>query len=174
MKTSKTFGHAILNGLFMLLFLSPVATSCFDDSELWEKIDQIEARLDSLEAGLNGQIQAFSDFLAGGDITISDYLKNTDGSYAITLSNGTKFTVLPDSTDFSALVSYVELEGVKYWATYNAEGNLVPLLGAGGAKIPVYNATPVVEEREGVYYLIVGSNEYVTGYTTEDIVSIFT
>ncbi len=174
MKTSKTFGHAILNGLFMLLFLSPVATSCFDDSELWEKIDQIEARLDSLEAGLNGQIQAFSDFLAGGDITISDCLKNADGSYAITLSNGTKFTMLPDSTAFSALVSYVELEGVKYWAAYNAEGKLIPLLGAGGAKIPVNNATPVVEERDGVYYLVVGNKEYVTGYTTEDIVSIFT
>lgn len=174
MKTSKNFGHAILKGLLMVLFLSPVVTSCFDDSELWEKIDQIEARLDSLEAGLNGQIQAFSDFLAGGDITISDCLKNADGSYAITLSNGTKFTMLPDSTAFSALVSYVELEGVKYWAAYNAEGKLIPLLGAGGAKIPVYNATPVVEERDGVYYLVVGNKEYVTGYTTEDIVSIFT
>ena len=45
MKTSKNFGHAILKGLLMVLFLSPVVTSCFDDSELWEKIDQIEARL---------------------------------------------------------------------------------------------------------------------------------
>lgn len=167
-------GHALLKGFVTLFVALPMLYSCFDDSELWEKIESIEARLDSLESSLNGQIKAFSDFLAGGDITISSCVQNDNGSYSLTLSNGTKFTMLPDSTDVSALVSYVEIDGVKYWAAPDAEGKLTPLLGAAGKKLPVISAVPVVEERDGVYYLIFDGKEYITGYNTEDFVSIFT
>ena len=158
----------------MLFVAVPMLNSCFDDSDLWEKIDSIEARLDSLEMNLNDQLKAFNDFVAENELSISSCVKKADGSYGLTLSNGTAFTMLPDSTDFSSLVSYVEVAGVKYWAVCDPSGNLTPMLGADGKKIPVVADSPVVEERDGVYYLTIDGEEYVTGYNTEDFVSIFT
>lgn len=170
----KKCGYTFLKYVLLVLFVSPSVTSCYDDSEIWDKIGAIEDRLNTLETGLNNQIKAFSDFLADKGITISECKQNADGSYSISLSNGTSFNTLPETADFSALVSYVEIDGVKYWASYDPEGDLVPLVGADGSKVPVHTAAPVVEERDGVYYLILGDKEFVTGYRTKDVVSIFT
>lgn len=167
-------GKALMKGFIMLFVVIPSLNSCFDDSELWEKIESIEARLDSLETSLNGQLKAFNDFMVSQEVTISSCVQKADGSYGLTLSNGTVFTMLPDSTSFSNIVSYIEESGVKYWAVCDPSGNLTPMLGSDGKKIPVMADTPVVEERDGVYYLTVGGNEYVTGFNTEDFVSIFT
>ena len=170
----KKCGYIFLKYVLLVLFVSPSVTSCYDDSEIWDKIGAIEDRLNTLETGLNNQIKAFSDFLADKGITISECKQNADGSYSISLSNGTSFNTLPETADFSALVSYVEIDGVKYWASYDPEGDLVPLVGADGSKVPVHTAAPVVEERDGVYYLVLGDKEFVTGYRTKDVVSIFT
>lgn len=170
----KKCGYTFLKYVLLVLFVSPSVTSCYDDSEIWDKIGAIEDRLNTLETGLNNQIKAFSDFLADKGITISECKQNADGSYSISLSNGTSFNTLPETADFSALVSYVEIDGVKYWASYDPEGDLVPLVGADGSKVPVHTAAPVVEERDGVYYLVLGDKEFVTGYRTKDVVSIFT
>ena len=170
----KKCGCTFLKYVLLVLFVSPSVTSCYDDSEIWDRIGAIEDRLNTLETGLNNQIKAFSDFLADKGITISECKQNADGSYSISLSNGTSFNTLPETADFSALVSYVEIDGVKYWASYDPEGDLVPLVGADGSKVPVHTAAPVVEERDGVYYLVLGDKEFVTGYRTKDVVSIFT
>lgn len=170
----KKCGYTFLKYVLLVLFVSPSVTSCYDDSEIWDRIGAIEDRLNTLETGLNNQIKAFSDFLADKGITISECKQNADGSYSISLSNGTSFNTLPETADFSALVSYVEIDGVKYWASYDPEGDLVPLVGADGSKVPVHTAAPVVEERDGVYYLVLGDKEFVTGYRTKDVVSIFT
>lgn len=170
----KKCGYTFLKYVLLVLFVSPSVTSCFDDSEIWDKIGAIEDRLNTLETGLNNQIKAFSDFLADQGVTISECKQNADGSYSISLSNGTSFNTLPETADFSALVAYVEIDGVKYWASYDPEGDLVPLVGADGSKVPVHTAAPVVEERDGVYYLVLGDKEFVTGYRTKDVVSIFT
>lgn len=170
----KKCGYTFLKYVLLVLFVSPSVISCYDDSEIWDKIGAIEDRLNTLETGLNNQIKAFSDFLADNGITISECKQNADGSYSISLSNGTSFNTLPETADFSALVSYVEIDGVKYWASYDPEGDLVPLVGADGSKVPVHTAAPVVEERDGVYYLVLGDKEFVTGYRTKDVVSIFT
>ena len=170
----KKCGYTFLKYVLLVLFVSPSVTSCYDDSEIWDKIAAIEDRLNTLETGLNNQIKAFSDFLADKGITISECKQNADGSYSISLSNGTSFNTLPETADYSALVSYVEIDGVKYWASYDPEGDLVPLVGADGSKVPVHTAAPVVEERDGVYYLVLGDKEFVTGYRTKDVVSIFT
>ena len=170
----KKCGYTFLKYVLLVLFVSPSVTSCYDDSEIWDRIGAIEDRLNTLETGLNNQIKAFSDFLADKGITISECKQNADGSYSISLSNGTSFNTLPETADFSALVSYVEIDGVKYWASYDSEGDLVPLVGADGSKVPVHTAAPVVEERDGVYYLVLGDKEFVTGYRTKDVVSIFT
>ena len=104
--------------------------------------------------------------------TISSCVQNADGSYLIELSNGTKFTAMPDSTSFASLVSCVVVNGKKCWATCDPTGNLVPLKDASGKTIPV-DAQLQVKLVDGVYYLMVNGQEFPTGYDTEDIVQIF-
>jgi hypothetical protein len=96
--------------------------SCADIKELWGKVEEIENRLDSLEKGLNDQIEAMTALLEGGDITIAKCKKNDNGSYSIKLSNGTEFTVFPNTASNKPLLSYVVESNVKYWAIYDKDG----------------------------------------------------
>ncbi len=174
MEISTKFKNLFIKGLLLFCFVSPMFVSCSDIKELWEKVEDIESRLDSIQNDLNAQIEAMNALLEGGDITIAKCEKNDNGSYSITLSNGTEFTVMPELACYEPIVSYVEENGVKYWAIYDSDGVLTPLLDGTGGKIPVSAATPVIEERDGVYYLIIGKNEYVTGYGKDDNVSVIT
>ena len=117
MKFFKTTVKSLLSGLLCITMAAPMVVSCYDDTAIWEEIDGINGRLDDLEAKLNGQIQALSDLVAGGDILISSLDKKEDGSYLVTLSNGTKFSVLPAGVSAKGIITYKEVDGVKYWAT---------------------------------------------------------
>lgn len=156
----------------MLLVAVPMLNSCFDDSELWEAIDQLEMRVDSLENGLNAQIEAMSALMTE-NLMIKDCVMNTDSSYVVTLSNGMTFTVLPGKTSVQTLVSCVVVNGVKCWATYDAVGVLTPLLDAKGAPIPV-NTDVNVQIKDGKYYLVINGKEYMTGFDSEEVVQVFT
>lgn len=154
-----------------LTVLIPLFSSCYNDDAIWQKFDEIEVRLDSLENQLNSQVEAMGSLLE--DLTtISSCKKNTDGSYTVTLSNGTKFNVLPEGTDFSTLVTYTVVEGKKCWATYNANGELVTLKDASGNAIPVSTDVSVKIE-DGVYVLVINGKEYETGYDAADVVQVF-
>lgn len=154
----------------MALFL-PMLTSCFNDEAIWEKFDEIEGRLDSLENQLNSQVDALSALLS--DLTtVSSCEENADGSFSVTLSNGTKFNVLAEGTGLSSFISYKEIEGVKYWATYDANGELVVLTDKNGKNIPVETEVDV-KVKEGIYYLIINGVEYATGYDAEDVIQVF-
>jgi len=135
----KNLINNILKIAALAMIIAPMLTSCFDDTQLWDSINKIEHRLDSLETSLNKQLQALNS-LIDSKTTISSCEKNQDGSYDVTLSNGMKFTVLPDGTDFSALVSIIEVGGKNCWATYDANGKLVVL------KEPTGNVIPVVKD----------------------------
>lgn len=172
----KTIMNAFMKAMVVSLLVLPMMTSCFDDSLLWDSINKIEHRLDSLENSLNQQFQALNT-LIDSKTTIAACEKNSDGSYDVTLSNGMKFTVLPDGTDFSALVSIVEVGGVRCWATYDANGNLVALKDPSGNPVPVvkdeYRAKVEVLVEDGKYYLVIDGNKYMTGYDTKDMVQVF-
>lgn len=174
MKNWKSVGSAFLKGLLCVALVAPMAVSCYDDTALWEEIEGIKGDIQKLQEQLNGQIKALNDLLEGGDITIAECVKNNDGSYQITLSNGTKFTVLPEGKTMTGLVSYMEINGVNYWAAYGPDGVLVPLKNSEGNNMPVSADVPRVELRDGVYYLVIGDEEFVTGYTEEDDVTIIT
>ncbi len=153
------------------MVLIPMFSSCYNDSAIWEKFDEIEVRLDSLENQLSSQVEAMSALLEDGS-TVSSCKKNEDGSYTVTLSNGTKFTVLPAGTSFSSLVTYVTVDGEKYWATYGPDGQQVVLKDGAGNAIPV-SVNASVKVKDGIYYLIINGKEYATGYDAEDVVQVF-
>lgn len=171
MNTMKTFLASFAKGL-TCLFMAAAFTSCYDDAALWAELEEINTKLEDLEASLNGQIEALNDLLAGGDITISECEENEDGSYNVTLSNGTEFSVFPKNKTLSGLVTVMDINGVRYWAAYNADGRLAPIKDDDGDNIPVSAVLPTVEKRDGVYYLIIDGKEYVTGH--EESVTVIT
>ena len=138
----------------------PMLTSCYDDTGIWDKFDEIENRLESLESSLNAQLQALNTMISAvdGKTTVSSCEKKADGSYDVTLSNGTKFTVYPKGQEYSSLVSVITVDGVQCWATYDANGNLVALTDNAGKPVPVvkdnYRASVEVVTEE---ILVVGS-----------------
>lgn len=161
----------IFKYLLVLTILAPSFVSCYDDSSLLDRLDTLEFRLDSLKDSLGDQVAALNAIVTEST-TVSSCEKNADGSYSVTLSDGTSFNVLPSGTDFSSLISYVVIDGKKYWATFDAEGKAVALPDASGKPIPVEVAVDV-EIRDGVYYLKINGKEYATGYDAEDVVQVF-
>lgn len=174
MKTLKTTAKSVLSGMLCIAMSAPMLTSCYDDSALWGEIDEITGRLDNLDERLNSQIQAFNDFMADGGITISSYEKTADGTCIVTLSNGTKFSVLPTGANASSIISYMIVNGQKCWAVYSTGGTLQVLKDAEGNPIPVESVVPVVEERDGKYFLIVGDQEYETGFSADSDLAVIT
>lgn len=174
MKIFKNLSAALLKACLCLVVTVPMFSSCIDGDEIWNKIEEIEGRLDSLENGLNSQIEAMTALLQGGNITIAKCSQNTNGSYTIKLSNGTEFTVMPKTASNKPLLSYVIESNVKYWAIYEKDGTLTPITDGSGKKIPVSAAVPTVVEKDGAYYLVIDGNEYLTGYEKGDNVSVIT
>lgn len=171
----KNLKKVILKAAALAIAILPMMTSCYDDSSIWDKFDDIEHRLDSLENSLNEQFQALNS-LIDGKTTITSCETNKDGSYAITLSNGVKFTALHEGADCSSLVSVIDVKGIKCWATYDANGNLIALTDDANEPIPVindYRANVEVLVEDGIYYLVIDGKKYMTGYDTEDIVQVF-
>lgn len=168
----KLLSKAIICSIFAI----PMLTSCFDDTLLWDKINNIENRLESLEISLNEQLSALNSLISG-KTTIADCKRNADGSYDVELSNGIRFTVPAEGCDYSSLVSVKEVNGVKCWATYDANGNLVVLTDSSGNPIPVvrkeYKTSVEAIIEDGIYYLVIDGKKYMTGYDATELVQVF-
>lgn len=165
----KNWMKIFLRSFLCLSFAVTALTSCLDD--VWEKIDEMDQRLDVLEAELTSQAEALNSLLTNG-ATLTSCIRNADGSYTVTLSNGTRFKVLPAGADFSALLTYTVVDGVKCWATYGPDGKPVVLTDSAGKPIPV-NTSVSVKIKDGVYYLVINGKEYETGYDAGDVVQVF-
>jgi len=167
----KNWMKIFVRSLLCLSLTIPAFTSCYDDSALWDKVNDMEARLNELEVEMTSQVEAMQALLSNG-ATLTSCKKNSDGSYTVTLSDGTKFKVLPEGTNFSSLVSVMVVDGKKCWATYDPSGNAVALTDASGKAIPV-SVEVSVKIKDGVYCLVINGKEYETGYDAEDVVQVF-
>lgn len=160
--------------LVAFLFAGSLVVSCYDDSALWNSIDSINVRLDSLQSQLESQVKAMSSIMSKMT-TITSCNQKNDGSYEITLSDGTAFKVLPKGMNFSSLITYRNVAGKKYWATYGPDGSLVDLTDKDGKPIPVEAEDLKVEAKlvDGKYYIMIDGQEFLTGYDAEDVVQVF-
>lgn len=140
----------------------PVFTSCYDDSALNDRLDKVEGdiadldqRLKDLETRLNNELQALQTLLEGkiaalqgqvdGLVTVKSCTAKTDGTYEITLSDGSKFTVYPEyEQDLTGVVTTTTIDGVLYWAIYE-DGKPVVVTDAEGNPVPVVGVTPQVD-----------------------------
>ena len=173
----------------------PVFTSCYDDSALNDRIDGIEEELGSLEERVAALEKRLNDDLAAlqtlleskiaalqGEVdalvTVSKCEKQNDGSYQITLSDGTSFTVypeyIPEAPDQTGLVTTTEMGGVLYWAIFE-DGKPVVVTDAEGNPVPVVDVVPQVRvdaETGLVEISFDGGNEWIAvGYNTPCVFS---
>ena len=167
----KNIFRLTVKALFSVMLASLVLSSCYDDSAIWESMAKLENSLNELKAQLDNQAEAVSALLSDGS-TIKSCVKQSDGSYMITLSNETKFKVLSSSTNASALMSYVVIDGEKYWAVYSSAGELIPVTDIEGRNIPV-SAQVNVDIKDDKYVLEINGQSYETGCDASDVVQIF-
>lgn len=167
----KNWTNLLFRSAICLVLATASFTSCYNDDALWDKIYDLEYRLDSLQQNLNDQATAMNALIKN-KTSIKACVRNPDGSYVIELADGTKFTVMPEGAEFSSLVSCVTIDGKQYWATYDQNGNLNALVGASGKKIPMENDIKV-EILEGKYVLVINGEQFVTGYDAEEVVQVF-
>lgn len=161
MKTIKS-----LLGLLVLLGItSQAVVSCYDDNALWDELENLENRIDELDQKLNAELKALSDMI-DGKVTISECIENEDGTYSVTLSSGVSFVIYPQyvpEEGLSAVITYVEQGGVKYWAVYDKDGNKTILTDKDGYRIPIESETPEVVTVDGENFLVIGGQKYPLG-----------
>ena len=162
MKIGQFFKKAVSGSMILAALACPVFTSCYDDSALNERLDKVEGdiadldqRLKDLETRLNSELQALQTLLEGkiaalqgqvdGLVTVKSCNAKTDGTYEITLSDGSKFTVYPEyEQDLTGVVTTTTIDGVLYWAIYE-DGKPVIVTDAEGNPVPVVGVTPQVD-----------------------------
>lgn len=108
--TRKWIGRGLL---LAALAGTSVMTSCeYDDSDLLNRIEEVENRLSQLETKLNDEVKSLKQLLEG-KATITSATK-ADGVWTIVLSTGETITVNEASAD--SVISVIEEEGTYYWA----------------------------------------------------------
>lgn len=148
----KNFFNKLVAVLFMAL--ATVGYSCsecdhepYDDSEIREQIQDLYTKLAALEAKVNANMTTLQGMISGLT-TVKSHKQDANGNWEFELSDGTKFTVYaeykPEALP-SNLIYVMEVDGVKVWATMDANGQLTPMLDADGKAVPV---VPVIKDPE--------------------------
>lgn len=137
----------------------PLFTSCYDDAWINAEIDRLDTKIEALEKKLNDEVTALQQ-LVSGLVTVKDVAEDeATGVVTVTLSNGETIEVQPAYEDARTLVTYIEEDGVKYWASCGQDGKKTPILDADGERIPVDKATPQVKEENGIVYISLDRGE---------------
>ena len=111
------------------------------------KIEALDGRVDVVEGDLTDLIAKVN-----GLVTVKNVKTNSNGTVDVTLTDGTKFTVQPE-TDYSGLVTTTAIDGVLYWAVIGADGVAKAVEDADGNLVPVVDAVPQVKNEDGFFYI---------------------
>ena len=88
MKTNNFFKRFCGAAMVALAMAMPLFTSCYDDSALNEKLEDIQAEVDELKSD-HAALQAAVD----NNLSVVDY-KQIEGGYELTMSDGSTITIL--------------------------------------------------------------------------------
>lgn len=153
----------------------------YDDTALKEQIADLFSRVEALETRLQAEVTALSNMISG-QVAIKSHVKDENGNWTITLTDGTSFVVYaeyePEALPTS-LVYVMEVEGEKVWAVMGPDGQLTPLKDAEGNNIPVvpaeveFPAPPTIQTRveDGVIQISIDGGEtwHNTGVDPESL-----
>lgn len=110
-----------------LTILALAATVCLagcndDTDDLWNEVNELKSRVTALETqvvALNENIEALSQLVRNG-ATITD-VKQADGTYTITLSNGEVIT-LHQGSAATAVIPVIGIDAENYWVVDYKDG----------------------------------------------------
>lgn len=79
--------------LFMMAFVSLALamTACYDDDDLWNKVDELETKVEANKADI-ATLSTLVEALDQGKIIVGT--EQTENGYALTFNDGTKVEVL--------------------------------------------------------------------------------
>ena len=176
MKIGQFLKKMVGGSMILAALACPVFNSCADfgaDIEgIKGELADLEDRVVALEQKLNNDLAALQTLLEGkinalagdlsdlqgkvdGLVTVKECKQNANGEYELTLSDGTKFTVYPKyEQDYSGIVTTITLDGVVYWAMFDANGKPQPMTDANGELIPVVDAVPQTKKGDDGFFYV--------------------
>lgn len=166
---------AALASMAMVAIVALSVVSCqYDDTDIWDKIGEIEQDIADLQERLDTELTAIKA-LIDGQVTVKDVQQQSDGSKIIILSDGSRITVFPKGGGLSNIITVVEEDGVKYWAMYDGLGNAQPIM-VGNQMVPVSDVAPMTQVVDGAIEVSFdgGKTWIKTGYEESTADSIIT
>lgn len=150
--------------LLSVLLLGATVWSCsYDDSALWDKVNDLDGRVQTLETTVKGMntsitsLKGIVDALNGGKVITKT--ESTADGYVLTLSDGSTLTLKngKDGKDAPVIGVKADTDGVYYW-TITTDGKTEFLKDAEGGKLKVSGITPVMGvDSEGYWTVDTGN-----------------
>lgn len=139
----------------MMALLCVASVSCddgyrYDDTEIWESIEELKNRITALERKVEDNVAAIQSMVTLGSIKSWNYDVET-GKGVITLLDGKSITIDQTITGYSLITVEIGEDGEYYWAICQ-DGESVPL-EIDGNKVPV-TVTPDLKISEDDEWLI--------------------
>ena len=142
------------------------SVSCtYDDTAVWNEINKIKKDVEQLRSDLDNVLGVISG-IESGNLAIRKVERQEDGSKVVTLSDGSKLTIYPRGGGYTDVITTTVIDGVRYWAMYDALGNVTAILN-NGEMIPVADFVPMTQVNDGAIEVSFdGGKTWVkTGYT---------
>lgn len=169
---------SIVASLAMVAMLASSAVSCqYDDTALWNEIEQIKKELAQLREQLEVELYSLNE-LVNGLVTVKEVKQQQDGSKSVILSDGTKITIYPESDKVPAnLITTTKVDGILCWAYYDGLGNAQAVI-VNGKYVPVADLVPQTKVEDdailvsfdgGYTWITTGYNESVADSIIKDI-----
>jgi len=131
-----------------------LAVSCYDDSKVMERLDNLESRVDSLTT----QVGAVETLIKALESNV--YIKavtEVTGGYEIEFTDGKKITIKDgqNGADAPEIGALKDADGIYYW-TLDGEW----LLDAEGNKVPAGMGQPKLKNEDGQWYISADGQEW--------------
>lgn len=138
-----------------LLMLLPMAallvSGCrFDDSDIWDELNDHETRILAIENVINNDLASISAIVAALNQKV--YVENVatvDGGFTITFTNGKSYTVTNGEAGHTPLISVKQDEDGAYYWTVDGEW----LLDSGNEKVRADAIAPKVKLENDKWYI---------------------
>lgn len=160
---------------YIILSIFSIATlfSCSDTEDIRNDIDDLNARLDKIEAMLpqiNQDIENYQGILNGNILVLGHRLDENTGDYTLDLSNGTTITVYSNKVVDEDIPKMTIGEDNYWYYTINGETKLLP--GEDGNPVsadPVNGKTPQIKvDNNGEWIYKYGDGDWIDGIGIAD------
>ena len=158
---------AIVSSILMLAVVASSSVSCgYDDTDLWNEINQIKKELAELRETLEVELFKLNE-LVNGLVTVKEVKQQQDGSKLVILSDGTKITIYPKGDEVPQnVITTTTINGVLYWAYFDGLGQAHAIV-VDGKYVPVADLVPQTKiEDDAILVSFDGGKTWIkTGYS---------